>query len=209
MHRLVTNHPEYVHIAERRADLATAKRRAVAAGMAWDNARNAELAEHAAAVQRAIDRGNPPPPAPPEPQTAKPDVGSALNLIHGEEANLHEEEKKFLAKHAEELLEALAAEERQLAQRAAPAVARLRELTGEWGEVARTAHQLARVVGVVPPGTPTVTPATIAAGATYVPGVPEPVRVRDASEQNTDYQARMSAARDKLAAGRRIGARRR
>lgn len=177
MHRIVTDHPEYVRIVERRQQLERSRLAASAAANEWDAERERERRDHTAAVIAAIENGEAPPPQPPI-RTDRPDAGEVVLRVGAEMAVLRDDETRFLAEHASELLAELRDAERTIAKQAAPAVARLRELTGEWAAIATTAHALAAAEAAAvgeprPPAPGPVTPGAIAdavsAGASFVP----------------------------------------
>jgi hypothetical protein len=160
MHPVVTNHPAYREITDRRDELDRARRDVIQQGEEWDAAskeRQRILAAHLAS-------GAPAPDLPPLPE--RPDTATALLRIHAEAQAVREAETAWLREHEEELFDTLRDEEAKLAKRAAVHVAKLRELTDAWSDIA---YAVQCIRGHGDARRPTVTTAEVAAGVSVIP----------------------------------------
>jgi hypothetical protein len=149
MHPSVTAHPDWQEFLERRARLEAGRRAALKAAADWDADVKRGQAEHRAALTTAIDAGEAPPP-PYQPATERPDSGAALTRIQAAQEALREEEKAWLADHADELLEVLYRREQRLLDEAGPVAGVLAQLVPEWSTVAATASKLRTLRGERP-----------------------------------------------------------
>jgi hypothetical protein len=210
MHATITDHPEYRAIRERLAAAERDRAAAIELGQRWDAEVTRLRIEHGEAVRAATEAGELPPAEPALP--ARPDVKAAYDRAHAARDTARREERAWLAERSAELLAELRDAERTLAKRAAPHVARLRELVPEWGEVVKTAAAVEAATGRRIE-TPTVTPETIVGtiitgnGLVPAPRTPAPRRADPAPERALNEHGRLADARAKHAA--RLAARRR